>query len=120
MALSAMLIVPVERRVVPEWRVRVLDESGNPVPQVVVHEEWIESPDDQTSVASDTTSQDGLVAFPARNSREPVYWRLLETWQPSAHAFVCWNGKTGDIQKNKMDDWKESRLVLHGGGCGYG
>jgi hypothetical protein len=62
----AILAIPTERQAIPEWRMQVVDETGNPVPKVEVYEEWREF--DGYSVYEDRrpTEANGRVAFPAR------------------------------------------------------
>jgi hypothetical protein len=38
--LAAFLFYPFETTVVPEWKIQVVDESGNPVKGVVVNQGW--------------------------------------------------------------------------------
>jgi hypothetical protein len=115
---------------IPEWRIQVVDEDGKPLAGVVVHQEWIglES-DGMTWADSEGTDADGWVVLPSRRIRESVALRIQDYFLArskgrksllSTHAYVCWQGRTGEIRWEDLRSEPVHRLQLYKGGCGYG
>jgi len=69
-----LLLYPLESTVVPQWRVRVLDEAGNSVRGVRLRESWsdysVESHDHTEDLS---TNADGYVTFRVEQSKQ-VSW----------------------------------------------
>lgn len=67
---GGILLYPFKMNVVPEWRVRVVDQERTPLRRVEVTEYWshlsVELDDHQ---ADSTTDDEGYVTFPARSIR---------------------------------------------------
>ena len=76
--ISGLLVYPYETTVVPDWRVRVVDENGNPVSGVTVTEYWrhmsFESDDHHAEAITDYS---GYVSFPGRTTRAPLIRRAI-------------------------------------------
>ena len=115
---------------IPEWRLRVIDETGQPLAGAIVHQEWTSlEQDGMTSAGSKTTDGDGWVTLPARRIRSSWALQIQDhyvarskgrTTLLSTHAFVCSEGKTGEIIWGDLDAEPTHRLQLHKGACGYG
>jgi len=125
--LGVLLFIPYESVVVPEWRIRVADENGQPVAGVDVHQEWTHPlMDGHIAHFVETSDRDGWVSFPRRNIRGGIAIRVLayalsrREAGPSAHAFVCWNDKTGDVFWDDSHRELDHRLPLRVGSCPYG
>lgn len=75
---SLPLFYPYETVVVPEWKVQVVDENGNPLRNVGVDEIWgnasIESDDHK---AESITDENGYVSFPQRTVRASALSRTV-------------------------------------------
>ncbi len=71
-------LYPLETIVVPEWRVRIVDEAGTPLRNSGVREVWqhysIESKDHEEDPLTDN---DGYVTFPKRTLRAPLAARIV-------------------------------------------
>jgi hypothetical protein len=75
--LAVLLLYPFETTVVPEWKVRVVDESGKPMISIGVKEGWEHSSIEMNRHEQDlTTDNDGWVTFPRRTIRANLLWRL--------------------------------------------
>ena len=65
-----LLVFPFESVVAPEWRLRVLDDAGQPVVRINVTEHWqhylLETSGHEERMK---TGDDGVVAFPSRSLR---------------------------------------------------
>jgi hypothetical protein len=76
--LAVFLLYPFETTVVPQWRIRVVDESGNPVRGVGVNEGWrhysIERSRHEQSLVTD---DEGYVTFPRRTVRAGLLVRAV-------------------------------------------
>jgi hypothetical protein len=72
-----LLLYPFESTVVPQWRVRVLDEAGNSVRGVRLSESWsddsVESHDHTEHLSTDA---DGYVTFPRRTVKANLLARI--------------------------------------------
>ena len=93
---GAVFFTPYPIVVVPEWKLRIVDASGQPAVGAGLQQEWIDPDmDGQTLGATQTSDSNGLVVFPERR----VHNRLanLKPFSPSAHVYVCWNGQHGQI-----------------------
>lgn len=90
--LAAFLFYPFETTVVPEWKIRVVDESGNPVKGVSVNEGWrhysIEIHRQEQSLVAD---DEGYVTFPRRTVRAAFLVRAVG----SMIAALNPHGRTG-------------------------
>ena len=75
--LAVLLLFPLETTVVPEWKVRVVDEGGAPLRNSGIREVWqhysIESKDHEQDLLTDS---DGHVTFPKRTIRAPLLARI--------------------------------------------
>lgn len=74
--LAVLLLYPFETTVVPEWKVRVVDESGNSMIGMAVKEGWEHSSIESHRHEQDlTTDNEGRVTFPRRTIRANLLWR---------------------------------------------
>ena len=78
--LALILLVPFPTTVVPEWRLRVIDQNGQPFVGEEVREYW-----QHYSLESDghreerRTDENGYVVFPERRIWSPLLWRIVST-----------------------------------------
>ena len=76
--LAVLLLYPFETTVVPEWKVRVVDESGNSMIGMAVKEGWEHSSIESHRHEQDlTTDNEGRVTFPRRTIRANLLWRIV-------------------------------------------
>jgi len=72
-----LLLYPLESTVVPQWRVRVLDQAGSSVRGVSLRESWseysVESHDHTEDLSTDA---DGYVTFPRRTVKANLLVRI--------------------------------------------
>jgi hypothetical protein len=73
------LAYPFETTVVPEWKIRVVDEIGNPFVGARVVQQW-----DHYSLGigggeEKWADEDGYVVFPKRTARSSLLYRILRT-----------------------------------------
>ena|SRR5205823_3000996 len=77
--LAGVALYPIETTVVPEWRVRIVDEAGTPLTNAGVREVWqhysIESRDHEQDLQTDG---EGYVAFPRRTIKSPLAVRIIK------------------------------------------
>jgi hypothetical protein len=112
-ALAVFLFYPFETTVVPEWKFRVVDESGNPVKGVGVKEGWrhysVQIRRQEESLFAD---DEGNVTFPRRTVRAGLLVRavgsLIAALNPHGrsgpHAFIDVQGSysgTADYSPDK-------------------
>jgi hypothetical protein len=114
---------------IPEWRIQVIDEKGMPMVGVDVHQEWnnLEA-DGITSADARKTDTEGWVVLPTRRIRDSGALRIQDYFSArqkgrksllSTHAFVCWQGQTGELRWDDLLREPPRRLQLHKGSCGY-
>lgn len=76
--LGILVFYPFETTVVPEWNMRIIDASGNPVPKAVVSERWRHhSIETHGHNESGTTDSEGYVSFPRRAIRASLVFRMV-------------------------------------------
>lgn len=134
MLLVGVLLYPFQLCVVPAWSVQVVDENDHPVAGVAVQQEWGQfGPREMTWEDSRLTGTDGRVYFPERDVDSPLGPRALtnflasgiqpvdgkERAVPSAHLFVCRQGKTGEVTWQRGVGQPQDRLLVHKGFCQY-
>jgi hypothetical protein len=124
--LASVLFSPYGSDDVPEWRLRVVDEMGQPVPEAGVVQEWTHPVvKDKVIRVYDVTDHDGWVTFPRGGVRASLMRRAVvyllsgKVGRSSLHAVACWHDKTGDASWEDMVQKPEHRLTLHGGSCPY-
>lgn len=95
-AIAAVLAVPYESVIVPEWRIEVVSEDGAPAAFKEIRQEW--APSERATVSSDLrlSDQNGFVTFPER-----VYFAPL-----AVKIFVL------------LGDLLNAMLMPHGAGIG--
>jgi hypothetical protein len=75
-----VLLLPYSTTVVPEWKVRVVDQHGRPVAGVVVSESWQDySLEGEGHEEDRLTDEAGYVTFPERKIWSPLGWRIIST-----------------------------------------
>jgi len=73
-----VLLYPSQMTVVPQWRVRVVDESGTPLANTGVRETWQHYDAESTGHEEDlVTDHEGYVTFPERKIRAPLAVRIV-------------------------------------------
>jgi hypothetical protein len=73
-----IFLYPYQTTTVPQWNLRVVDDSGAPVALVNVTEHWQHHPLDSSGHQEvQTTSDDGLVTFGRRSIRASLARRLF-------------------------------------------
>ena len=76
--LLIVLLYPLETTVVPEWKIQVVDESGNPTSHVPLRETWEHSSLEVRTHEEDlSTNEAGYVIFPARTIRASLALRVV-------------------------------------------
>jgi hypothetical protein len=88
-----ILFLPLESSVVPEAKVVVVDDSGTPMPNVLVKQQWKDvGVEDQIHVDLVRTNENGVASFPTRKGRSSLGRRLLKVvWRTAtqgAHASI--------------------------------
>ena len=76
-AIALVLLYPFKTTVVPEWRLRIVDEAGNPLRATRVREVWQHYTIESASHEEDLiTDGDGYVTFPRRTVRGSLLVRI--------------------------------------------
>lgn len=75
---AVLLLYPFETTVVPEWKVRIVDEAGTPVKAIRVKQFWqnysVELSGNQQELMTDDS---GFVSFPRRTVRANLLHRIF-------------------------------------------
>lgn len=72
---ALILLFPFKITVVPEWRVRVLDDTGKPFAKVKVVQIWNHHSLDVVGHDEQWTDDNGYVLFPERTTRAGLLYR---------------------------------------------
>ena len=79
-AFAVVMLYPFETTVVPEWKVRIVDEASTPLRNTGIREVWqhysIESEDHEQDLLTDN---DGYVTFPKRTIRAGLAVRMVNS-----------------------------------------
>ena len=121
-----LLLYPFQTRVVPAWRVQVVDDAGQPVPHATVNYSWRHASIEwQRREERTRTDENGWVSFPERRTRASllqrigvavlnVPWIMHVDWGPHGHI-VAW-GKPGYDSSVSFYDGKKQmpeQIVLY-------
>jgi hypothetical protein len=120
LAVAIVLWYPYESGIVPEWKLQVVDQSGQTVVGAQVSQQWLDPIDDGiVSVDSRTSDARGVVLFP-----KPVLHNRLALGTvrsaPSSRIEVCWHDQYGDVGWDGKPPQLPPQLVLKKGSCPYG
>lgn len=75
-SVAVLLAYPFDTTVVPEWKIRIVDATSKPVPNVTVREQWRNHSVEFHGHNDDrTTDSDGYVSFPRRTVRASLIFR---------------------------------------------
>lgn len=76
-SMTLLLLYPFQTTVVPDWKVRIVDEAGNPISSFRVREVWQHYTIESTSHQEDLiTDGEGYVTFPKRTVRGSLLVRI--------------------------------------------
>ena len=105
-------VIPIPYLASPDWKVKVVDEKGEPLPGMLVRLSYENYSVENTSHEEDrSTDQNGEAEFPARRSSAStlrrVYFSTLSamalahaSFGPTATVFAFGNGREGDLVEN--------------------
>ena len=111
---------PYESGTVPEWKLQVVDLSGNPVAGAQANQEWINPIEDgMVSADSRTTDASGVVLFPKRVLHNRLALGTRHS-APSSRLFVCWQDEFGAVDWDGKPSHLSAKLELRKGACPYG
>lgn len=64
-----VLLVPWKSQITPAWKIRVIDQNGNPIPELAVSQNWIDPNFRGWWLEEDfRTDENGSVSFPERGA----------------------------------------------------
>jgi hypothetical protein len=118
--IAGVLWYPYGSRVVPTWRIQIVDADGHPVAGIRVNQEWLDPIDDGiTSVDTRQTDTRGFVVFPKRS----LHNRLAlgnPRYRPGAHIFMCGHEQFGQAFWEEKDLEMVGTVELKRGPCPFG
>lgn len=76
---AVVAVYPFETTAVPEWRIRVVDETGNPFAGARVVQQWDHYSLGKGGGEEKWANEDGQVVFPKRTVRSGLLYRVLRT-----------------------------------------
>ena len=116
-------LVPWESEIAPSWRLRVIDESGTPIPDLAVTQNWKDPNFLFWWLEEDfRTDKDGFVSFPKRSAwrnvflvvGSPIWNRALDGKQTyNAMAFGWGNYSRGGIVYYRSGEVIPTELVMY-------
>jgi hypothetical protein len=79
LGLIVILLIPFPTTIVPEWKLRVVDEAGMPFAGARVRQSWHHYSYGVGDIDERDADADGYVAFPERKIWYPILYRILRT-----------------------------------------
>jgi hypothetical protein len=120
LAAAFALWYPYESGSVPEWKLQVVDQTGQAVAGAQINQEWLDPIDDGiVSGDSRTTDRNGFVLFPKRVLRNRLALGAAHS-APSSRLFVCWQNQFGEVDWDGNPSHLADQLILKKGACPYG
>ena len=92
-AIALCFLFPFKTTVVPEWRIRVVDETGQPFAGVRVSQSWYHYSYGVSDGEDRYADQNGYVTFPERAFSAPMLYRVLRS--ALAQLLTLAHGSTG-------------------------
>jgi hypothetical protein len=92
-AIALCFVFPFKTTVVPEWRIKVVDETGQPFAGARVSQSWYHYSYGVSDGEDRYADQNGYVTFPERTFRAPLLYRILRS--ALAHLLTLAHGSTG-------------------------
>src|SRR5277367_4398856 len=94
-----VLFFPYSIKGVPEWKLRIVDQNGQPAVGAQVEQEWIDpgTEGEETPMDIKVAGPDGVVVFPARRLHNRLANLTSKPFAASTHVYSCWNGQHGQI-----------------------
>lgn len=83
LGLALILFYPYQSEAIPEWTLRVVDETGNPVPNQRVIQRWRNysiSFSSDPEIDEKITDENGEVKFSAKSYRAAFSWRIFSNF----------------------------------------
>jgi hypothetical protein len=91
--IAFVLLFPYQTTVVPEWKIRVVDENGQPFAGARVRQQWHHYSYDLNDGDDRTADGNGYVVFPERTFTAPLLYRALRSGL--AYVLTLAHGSTG-------------------------
>ena len=117
-----VLLIPWKSQIAPAWKLRVVDQSGTPIPGLAVSQNWIDPNFRGWWLEEDfRTDRDGFVTFPERRTwrngllvaGSPVWNRILFGKKSyDAMAFGWGNYSRGEVYY-RNGQVAPTELVMH-------
>lgn len=113
-----LFFVPFPTELVPEWKVRVVDEQNRPLRKVNVEQSWTNYTFGESGFDNKYTDENGFVVFPPRLLRTGAFSRVV--YPPLAALTLLAHGSTGTdahvrvFDKNYFSDyfnWREEETI---------
>ena len=125
--LLILLVFPFKTTIVPNWKLKVVDQSGNPVPMINVTQHWQHYLLERSGAEDLRKSgSDGLVDFPERTIRASALRRFVETLarlpksgvkakREPYGSVVVWGSKTHEtaVAVYNEGEQPQSEIVVH-------
>lgn len=116
----AVVFYPLELTDVPEWRIRVLDQTGQPVSSVVLRQYW-KNYTLETEPGENTEEKqsdlNGYVQFARRSTRASIARRLLRTTfrfiTQFAHGSMGVSSRVVVLESLTTLDYERGRPLAH-------
>ena len=72
-----VLLVPWRSQIAPAWKIRAVDQSGDPIPGLAVSQNWIDPNFQGRWLEEDfKTDEKGFVSFPERSTWQNVFLKV--------------------------------------------
>jgi uncharacterized oligopeptide transporter (OPT) family protein len=107
--LIILAVFPIQKILISEWIVQVVDQSDTPISGIRVTQIWNNYTFSISGGADLYTSAKGIVTFPQRVQSSPVgYWIAMAVWTKITFGVHASSGTIGTVN---ISDLKASMLV---------
>ena len=110
--IGLLLLIPYKTIIVPEWKLRAIDENGNPVPHARFRQGWDNYSYDIHGMQFLEGDENGFIVLPERAFYAPLIYRIPRS--AIAYLLILAHGSVGnDASLNALSEKCSSKHLSY-------